>query len=113
MALAPGDLVDPDPEQLVEPGGVERFVHDPHHGPGDRGPRDPEQTGDGRLVHALGAEGHQVLEVAGQPSARPRPGHLLCHHAVAAPTAEPSDLGLQQEAARAQVQVSPPADRSV
>ncbi len=78
----PGDLVDPDLEQAVQPAGVDVGVHDPGADRPNRSPGHPEQPADRGPVHLGGAEGHQVLEVAREP--RPRAGerHSLGHYAV-------------------------------
>ncbi len=77
VPLATGDLVDADPVETLEAGGVQAIGDHVDHVLGHRLPADPQQLGDRGLVHALGHVGDQVLEVTGVTSAWPGPGHCL------------------------------------
>jgi hypothetical protein len=99
VPLAVGNLVDADPVELIEPPLVEVLGHHPDHGPGHRLPGHPEQPSHRGLVHPLGHERHQVLEIPGEPGSRAGPRDLLGPHSPAPGAAEPADLGLQVELA--------------
>lgn len=73
MPLAIGDLVDPDPIQLVQAGVVDSFGDDPHDDVREGLPGDAQQPGDGGLVHALGEERDDVFEVASVAGSRNEP----------------------------------------
>lgn len=113
VSLAIGDLVDADPVEVVEPSVVDRPGHHVDHDLGHRLPADPEQLGDGRLVDVLGQPRHDVLEVPAVAGPGARPGDLLGAHPPAVPTVDPADLGLEEAPGRPEVEVSPPAHRSV
>ena len=108
MALAVGDLVHPDPVQVVQPGGVEVIGHHPDHGPGHRLPGQTEEPRHRGLVGPLGEVADQVLEVPAEPRPGAGPGDLLGADPPAPRAAEPPDLGLQVQAAGPEVQVPPP-----
>ena len=96
VSLAVGDLVDPDPVDLLQAGVVELVGHDPGHDVGHRLPRTAQQPGDRGLVHPLSEPGDDVFEVAGEPGARPGPGHLLGADPTTSPAPQPADLGTQE-----------------
>jgi hypothetical protein len=109
VALAVGDLIDPDPVQPVQAVIVDVRGNDPDHDRGHGLPGAAQQPGDGGLVGALGQPGDDVFEVAGEPGGWARPGHRLGPHPLTAPAGQPADLGLQEQPRGAQVQVPPAA----
>jgi hypothetical protein len=101
VAAAPGDLVDADQHQSLEPLLVELVGHNPLDDPPDRLPVDAHQAGDRGLRHLLGEERHHVLEVARVAGARPRPADRLdLDAAVRAATRRSSHSMKQREPPR-------------
>ncbi len=113
VAFAVGHLIHADLVEAVQTGVVDVGGDHPDHDRGDGLPGAAQQPGDGGLVGALGQVGHDILEVAGEPRARPGPRHRFGPHSLAAPTGQPADLGLQVQSGGAQVQVPPAARRPV
>src|SRR4029079_4205914 len=111
VSLAVADLVDPDPQPTIQPTTVDLFGNNPGNDPGDGLPRGPQQPGDRGLVGVLGQPRDHVLEVTRVPCPRPRPGHHLGPDPTTAPAVQPSDPGLEEQLAGAQVQMPPPANR--
>ncbi len=70
VPFAIGDLVDPDPVEVVRRGVVDSLGHHVDDDLGHRLPRDPQQLGDRRLVHPLSQPGDDVLEVTGVAAGR-------------------------------------------
>jgi len=106
VALAPGDLVHADLEQLVEAARVQFVGHHPLTDRPHRLPGDPDQPPDRGLVHPGGQPRHQVLDVTGEPRLRPGERHLLGAHPMlwAGKAAQP---GLDDQPQAAKVQVPP------
>jgi len=77
VLLAPGDLVDADVEQVLEPVGVELVLGDALDDPPDGAPVDPHQPTDRALVRPGGQVGDETLEVPGEVRARPGERHAL------------------------------------
>ena len=113
VPLAVAHLVNPDAVEPVQAGDIEAIGDHVDHDLGHRLPADPQHLGDRRLVHALGHEGDEVLQVTAVAGARAGPGHLLGAHPTTAPTLQPADLGLQPQPRAGQVQVTPPAGVAV
>ena len=107
VALAVGHLVDPDAVDPVEPGVVEQVGDDVGDDAGDGLPRAAQQPGDRGFVHPLRQPPHHVLEVAGEPGVRSRPGHRLGADPPAPAAIQAADLGPQEQPRGAQIQPSP------
>jgi hypothetical protein len=82
VAVAPGHLVDPDLEQVVEAVRVQFVGADTLDDPPDGAPVDPQHPGDRRLVGAGRQPRDEVLEIAGEVRAAASEWHLLGAHAV-------------------------------
>src|SRR6266545_436856 len=113
MPLSVGDLVDPDAVELIETGVVDLLRDHSGDDVRDRLPRDAKQPGDGGLVDPLSQERDDVFQVTRLPGSRTRPGDLLGADPFAPGAGEPSDLALDHEPARAEVEMAPAADRGV
>ena len=62
----PGDLVDPDVDQAVEPVGIDLLIADPLDDPPDRVPIDPQHPLERRLVDLAREPRDQALEIPGE-----------------------------------------------
>jgi hypothetical protein len=69
VALAPGDLVDPDRKQIAEPVAVQQLLADALDDPPDRVPVDPGQPAGRALIGLRRQPRDQVLEITREPSA--------------------------------------------
>ena len=108
VRVAVADLIDTDPIQRLEPAGVEQLGHPAVDDRGDGFPAAAHQGGHRGAVGALSQPQHHVLEIAGMPRPRARPGQLLGAH-PALRALHPADLIDQPQPASTQVQVSPAA----
>lgn len=93
MTAPIGDLVHPDPVEIIQPGIGQILIDDAGDDLIDHGPRTPQQAGQTGLVHPLSQPRHQVLEITTMPGAGPRPRHILSLHRGAGRAPNPSDLG--------------------
>jgi hypothetical protein len=112
LAAAVADLVAADRHQAREAVGVEVIADHPLDDRADGVPADAQQAADRRLGHLLGHEGHQVLEVAGVPSARPRPGQRLDAHPTIR-AAHATQLVLDEAALATQIEMAPAPPRAI
>ena len=109
VALAVGDLVDPDPPQPGQPVGAGGSLGgDPGDDVPDGPPPGAHQLADGGLGGRARQPGDGVLERAGMPGAVPRPRHGCDRHAVPG-AGHPRRGAFQLGPDRAQVQGPPPA----
>ncbi len=106
MALAPGDLVDADLEQLVEAVGVELLGADTLGDPPDGGPVDAQHPLDRRLVRPGGQPRHQALEVAREVRAVTREADALDADAVLR-TGQSAQPGADLQAPDAEIEMAP------
>ena len=109
VALAVGDLVDPDPPQPGQPVGAGGSLGgDPGDDVPDGPPSGAHQLADGGLGGRARQPGDGVLERAGMPGAVPGPRHGCDRHAVPG-AGHPRRGAFQLGPDRAQVQGPPPA----
>lgn len=108
LALAIGELVDPDPAQPLQPVTAPRLLVSDHplNDPAHRQPGEPHQLAD-RALRALRRQPrHLLLELARKPGALPRPGHPRDHDPVA-PALDPRRLRLHERLRRPDVERPP------
>jgi len=109
LALAVGELVDPDPPQPGERvAAPARLLCDhPLDDPADGQPGDPDQLTDRALRAVRRQPSDLLLELARKPGAMPRPAHT-CDNNPVLPALDPRRRRLDERPCRAQVE-RPPA----
>ena len=113
MALAVGDLVDPDAVDLVQAGVVELLGDHGDHRVAHRRPGHPQQPADRLLVGACCEPRDDVLQVPGVTCVVTGPRDRLHDHHPARLAGQPTDRRPQPQLGGARVDVSPPAGPAV
>jgi hypothetical protein len=106
VLLAPGHLVDPDLEQIVQPIRIELVGADARDDPPDGVPVDPDQPLDRRLVGPGGQPRDERLEVAREPTRVPGERNAL-HPDPVLGALKPPQLSAELEPPHAEIEVPP------
>jgi hypothetical protein len=106
VVFTPGNLVDPDVDEIREPVVVEPLGHDSRAHRPDRAPGHAAERRHRRLVTLGGQPDGELLEVSGKPRSRPRERHRFGQHTVLGAT-QPASPQLEHADPPTRIQVPP------